>query len=118
MSSVRDQVEVHLVSIARAAAAKGVDGLSEIRRLHPDVPELVAILASARAEEADVEDWWQSVERTIEGTVISNALDGPGREWPEPHETLGAIPRSASPPALPGYQEEANERPDALAGRS
>lgn len=74
MANVREEVMAYLTDIARNGLADGEDSLSAITSRHPDVPLEVAVIASLRADEEATEKWWSSVERTIDGEIIKNAL--------------------------------------------
>lgn len=72
--STREEVMAELVAIAREGMALGASAPSYLMEKFPDLPEVVATEAWMRAEAADVEAWWRSVERTIDGEIIRRAL--------------------------------------------
>lgn len=46
--------------------------------MFPDVPESLRIEAWMALDDEDEEAWWQTVERTIDGEVIRNAIQQKG----------------------------------------
>jgi len=74
---IKEQVLAHLIKVIEEANELGLDGASVARKMYPDIPS--SVIASAevatwsRAENA----WWESVERTIDGEIIKNAISGP-----------------------------------------
>lgn len=68
-----------IISFMASARERGEDGLKVGRIAYPSVPEAILAEAWWEAEEAAVEKWWQSVEKTIDGEIIRNAL---GKDQP------------------------------------
>lgn len=73
-SKVREEVMAELTAFIFAANARGEDGYKAAERAFPGVPDTVLILAMLDADEQKTEAWWQTVERTIDGEIIRNAL--------------------------------------------
>lgn len=74
MSSIREQVMAEIEDVIRAAEAKGKDGMVAAFKAFPDTPDMVIILAQANVETQREKDWWQQVERTIDGEVIRKSI--------------------------------------------
>lgn len=72
--SIRDEIMAELVSAAREGMALGAAMPRYVMEKFPGTPEIVATEAWMKAEAADVETWWKSVERTIDGEIIRRAL--------------------------------------------
>lgn len=73
-NAIREQVLAHLTEFAAEAIRAGGEGYTAIKHRYPDTPDEVAWMADFRAHEGETEQWWQSVEKTIDGEVIKNAL--------------------------------------------
>jgi hypothetical protein len=67
-SKIRDEVMAHLVASIRES------GYDATRRAFPDVPVMILAEADTTASSEECEAWWQSIEKTIDGEIIKNAL--------------------------------------------
>jgi len=79
-SQTRKEIEAHFIDFIAKAEAEGKDGFNAAIAAFPDVPEMVIIMASAEYEHRKTEAWWQSMERTIDGEVISRAIEAQAKE--------------------------------------
>ena len=78
-ADIRKQVMAHILGAMTEADAAGHDSFAIGRRMFPEVPIEVITEAWLEIENRKVEAWWQSVERTIDGELISRAAEGPAR---------------------------------------
>jgi hypothetical protein len=63
----------------RRKAAGEAGEMDALRQAFPGTPDMVFYEATTAVDFAEVEDWWQSVEKTIDGEVIRLALAGGGK---------------------------------------
>lgn len=75
MTGTREQVMAHIVGIYRDAQSQGGDGWKAVEAACPGIPAEVVAEAMVIVEGENVEAWWQPVEKTIDGEVISRALE-------------------------------------------
>lgn len=78
MSTIREQVMAEIEDVIRAAEDAGDDGIRAASEAFPGTPEMVIILASANVDLQRQEEWWQQVERTIDGEVIRKSIEQVG----------------------------------------
>lgn len=75
MSTTRQQVKASIIACIADAQAWGLgDGVHAARLAFPGTPESVLWECWAELDGDQVEAWWQSVERTIDGEIIRNAV--------------------------------------------
>jgi hypothetical protein len=70
----REAVIAEIVKVMAAAKARGEDEMKAARATFPGAPEWVLLDALIRAEADEVEKWWESVERTIDGELVRRAI--------------------------------------------
>lgn len=73
-TNIRRQVLAAIVSCMSEAMQQGRDPLAAARCKFPGTPVGVLGEAYYEASEAEEEAWWQTIERTIDGEVICNAI--------------------------------------------
>ena len=73
---IRKEVMAEIISLMAAATERGEDGWKVVEQSFPGIPSDVVAEAWVHVTNAETEAWWQSVERTIDGEVIRNALKG------------------------------------------
>ena len=73
-STVRTEVKAEIIAVCREAKAKGDDGWKAVEARFPGIPPDVVAEAWLAVEDEATEAWWQTVERTIDGEIIRNAL--------------------------------------------
>ena len=78
MSSVCDQVMAALVETGRTCRDAGLDVLKGLERAYPGTPMDVLVEAWMKVDDEATEAWWQQVERTIDGEVITRAIKSAG----------------------------------------
>lgn len=73
-SNLRKQVLTAIVACMSEAISQGRDPWTAAQVEFPGTPS--GVLGEAYCEAADAEDeaWWQTIERTIDGEVIRNAI--------------------------------------------
>lgn len=74
MNDTRKQVMTALIEEAMEIQARGQDSFDYLTKKYPDMPIEIATQAWLAATDVEVEKWWLSVEKTIDGEVIKNAL--------------------------------------------
>jgi hypothetical protein len=68
-------VKAAIIQTIAEAQARGLgDGVDAARQAFPGTPEAVLYECWWALEDQQVEAWWRSLERTIDGEVIRNAL--------------------------------------------
>ena len=72
--SVRDEVIGQIAEMIRLAEDRGLKGIPAARAAFPGTPEGVLIQAAIEADARREEEWWQSIEKTIDGEIIKAAL--------------------------------------------
>lgn len=77
MSNIRKEVMAEIIRVMADAQARGINDFEACRAAFPGVPDMVLGEASAELGMAEEERWWQTIERTIDGEVIRNALGRP-----------------------------------------
>lgn len=71
---IRKEVMAEIIDTYRAAKARGADEWKAVEAAFPGIPTDVTAEAMMAVEDEASEAWWQTVERTIDGEVIRNAL--------------------------------------------
>jgi len=74
MSRARKEVEAALLAEASQIRKAGADHWKEMERRHPNIPLGVIAEICAGADMAADEEWWESIEKTIDGEIVKNAL--------------------------------------------
>lgn len=74
MSTTRQQVMALIVATMVQAIEDGRDPWKVAATAFPGTPQMVLGEAYGEASCAEVEKWWDQIERTIDGEVIRNAL--------------------------------------------
>ena len=77
MSDVRKQVMAQIVAFMARAEAGGMDPYRAAKHAFPGTPASVLGEACAELDHEHTEAWWQSIEKTIDGEVITRALAMP-----------------------------------------
>lgn len=72
--TVRGEVLEHLVQTMRQAEADGQHPLTAAEAAYPGTPSSVLGEAIWLFEERKAESWWQTVEKTIDGEIVRQAL--------------------------------------------
>lgn len=76
-SDTRKQVMAEIIRTMAEAQDTGLgDGIEAARRAFPSVPDVVLYECWTDLDAQRTEAWWQTIERTIDGEVIRNALAG------------------------------------------
>jgi hypothetical protein len=71
---IRLEVTAAIKDVIRDAVRQGLDGLVAARRAFPGTPEQVLAGAWWEVEEELAEQWWTTVERTIDAEIIRKAI--------------------------------------------
>lgn len=74
---IRDQVIAQVIEVIKQARDNGEDELPTVMRTFPGLPEQVYWDAFCALDNAEVNAWWETVEKTIDGEIIKNAISGP-----------------------------------------
>jgi hypothetical protein len=74
MSTTRQQVMALIVATMVQAMKDGRDPWKVAAAAFPGTPRMVLGEAYGEASCAEVENWWDQIERTIDGEVIRSAL--------------------------------------------
>ncbi|MBS7696291.1 MULTISPECIES: hypothetical protein [unclassified Chelatococcus] len=74
MSNIRQEVMATLINFMREARAQGLDDWKAAEQRFPGTPAEVIAEAWGAVNDEEVSRWWASVERTIEGEVVRNAI--------------------------------------------
>jgi hypothetical protein len=80
--SRREQLERELLATMcrhlKAVKAGGSINLSkELEKAFPAVPEYVRFLAEVEFESEELEAWWETLEKTIDGEILRRAIGKP-----------------------------------------
>jgi hypothetical protein len=75
-TNIRKQVMAAIVGCMSDAIRRGDNPFDAAQREFPGTPGGVLGEALYEAESAEEEAWWQTIERTIDGEVIRNAIAG------------------------------------------
>ena len=78
-SQTRHEVMAEIIKTGRAARNRGADPWKAIEAAYPGIPSDVVADAWVQIEGDATEAWWQTVERTIDGEIIRNALTTSGQ---------------------------------------
>lgn len=76
---LRRQVIGQICAVMDEAEALGYDPVKYAGLKLPMIPEGVLWEAWVQFDNAKEERWWASLEKTIEGEIVRNALSGKGR---------------------------------------
>lgn len=71
---IRAQVLDQIAEVVFNAERQGVDGIKVARMTFPGTPEGVIAEGAARAWEREEEEWWATVEKTIDAEIVKNAI--------------------------------------------
>ena len=71
---IRKEIQAEIVLSMKAAKARGEDPWEYAKRAFPGIPIGVLTLADLELDGEEEEAWWRSMERTIDGEIIRNAL--------------------------------------------
>ena len=74
MTPVRREVFMAIMDVMAAAEEHGLDPVTAAQRAFPGTPGAVIIQARYLLRQQRTAAWWDSVERTIDGEVIRNAI--------------------------------------------
>ena len=74
---IREQVLAQVIEVIKQARANGEEEMGVIARTFPGMPEAIYWSAFCDLENAEVNAWWEAVEKTIDGEIIKNAISGP-----------------------------------------
>lgn len=74
---IREQVLAQVIEVIKQARANGEPEMEAIKRTFPGMPEDIYWQASCALDRAEVDAWWEAVEKTIDGEIIKNAISGP-----------------------------------------
>jgi hypothetical protein len=78
LNETRKAVLAEIISVMSAAKARGEDEMAAARATFPGTPEPVLWSAWCDLDDAEVEKWWDSVERTVDAEVIRKAIASAG----------------------------------------
>ena len=73
-SQLRREVMAQIIGFMERAKEAGHDPFAAARQSFPDVPISIVSEAWAEFDDQETERWWESLERTIDGEIIKNAL--------------------------------------------
>ena len=73
-SQTRTEVMAEVIKTGRSARQRGGDPWKAIETAYPGIPADVVAEAWLQVEDEATEAWWSTVERTIDGEIIRNAL--------------------------------------------
>ncbi|MBS7741418.1 MULTISPECIES: hypothetical protein [unclassified Chelatococcus] len=74
MNDIRKQVRAQIIQVMEQAHEKGEDVWKAAEAAFPGVPDGVIIDAWCDFDSAVEDRWWQSLEKTIEGEIVKNAI--------------------------------------------
>lgn len=74
---IREQVVAQVIEVIKQARDNGEDDMKAVSRTFPGLPEQVYWQAWSDLEDAELNAWWDTVEKTIDGEIIKNAITGP-----------------------------------------
>ena len=74
---IKEQVLAQVIEVIKQARANGEPEMEVIKRTFPGMPEDIYWQAFCALDSAEVDAWWESVEKTIDGEIIKNAISGP-----------------------------------------
>lgn len=77
-TDIRKQIEAAIIAVIAEAEEQGLHGVTAAARAFPGTPSTVLWECWAEWDSNQVEGWWQTVERTIDGEVIRNAITTAG----------------------------------------
>lgn len=72
----KDAVINEIAKVAYQAMKSGKDAHAAVSQKFPDVPDMVRIDGVVRAEMQSDDEWWEQVEKTIDGEIVRNAIGG------------------------------------------
>lgn len=80
--SRREQLERELLAtmcrhLKEAKAGGSINLHDELEKAFPDVPDLVRFEAVVEFESEEVEAWWETLEKTIDGEILRRAIAKP-----------------------------------------
>jgi hypothetical protein len=78
MSNIRTEVLAQIELAIRAAEDAGLDGFRAARARFPEVPVAVVAEALAMVDMQRTEDWWNSIEKTVDGEIVKAAITKAG----------------------------------------
>lgn len=73
-SEIRKEVMAHIIDFMTEAEQAGRDPYKAAKEAFPGTPDLVLTEAWMELDDRHVEAWWQSIEKTIDGEIITKAL--------------------------------------------
>ncbi|MBX3543758.1 hypothetical protein [Chelatococcus sp.] len=74
MNDIRKQVIAEIIQVMEQAHERGEDVWKAAEAAFPGTPIGVITEAWVEFDHAEQERWWQSLEKTIEGEIIKNAI--------------------------------------------
>lgn len=74
---IRDQVIAQVIEVIKQAREDGEEETAVVFRTFPGLPDQVYWDAFCALDSAEVNAWWETVEKTIDGEIIKNAISGP-----------------------------------------
>lgn len=74
MPDTRKQVFAQIIATMEEAQARGLNPMTVARHTYRGIPSGVLGEALAELSMREDEAWWQTVERTIDGELIRNAI--------------------------------------------
>lgn len=74
--NARKEVMASLIEEAKAVRDAGGDAWAHLKQKYPGMPTDVIAEAWGEAEDSATEAWWKQIEKTIDGEIIKNAIEG------------------------------------------
>jgi hypothetical protein len=78
LNETRQAVLAEIINVMAAAKARGEDEMAAARATFPGTPEPVLWSAWCELDNAAVEAWWETVERTIDAELVRKAITAGG----------------------------------------
>ncbi|NVM41945.1 hypothetical protein HWX16_16580 [Ochrobactrum intermedium] len=70
----KEAVINEVAKVAYQAIKSGRDPHKVVREKFPDIPDMVHIDGIVRAEMQAEDEWWEKVEKTIDGEIVRRAI--------------------------------------------
>ncbi len=71
---IREQVLAQVIDVIKQARANGEPEMAVVARTFPGMPDAIYWEAFCDLDNAEIDAWWEAVEKTIDGEIIRNAV--------------------------------------------
>ncbi|MGR7993819.1 hypothetical protein [Xanthobacter sp. ZOL 2024] len=71
---IHEQVLAQVIEVIKQARANGEPEMAVVARTFPGMPDAIYWAAYCDLDNAEIDAWWEAVEKTIDGEIIRNAL--------------------------------------------